>query len=148
MVFCVPLREGDRFATGVIGRVAPAGRILLGYFFEPARDALLDLREASGLGPANAIYVALLGDPGFADGSWPVIGPMPGWRKKDWPMPEFCRPVDGDRAFLAVSYKSDDVSADGAVRPISQEECGRLPEDGLAGSGFVELRLTRLLTAS
>lgn len=143
--FAVPLREGEKFAVGLVARAAPRGRILLGYFFGPARDRVPDLQELAGAGPSAAAYVARFGDLGLVDGSWPVIGRLPDWDRERWPNPQFCRSVDDGRLALAVAYADDDIGELIDETRVSDADCRELPEDGMAGSGFVELRLTRLL---
>jgi hypothetical protein len=45
----------------------------------------------------------------------------------------------------AVEYADDDPNSRPREVEIPREEFERLPEDGLAGFGFIEARLSRLL---
>jgi hypothetical protein len=48
-------------------------------------------------------------------------------------------------AAFRVEYSDDDPNSQLREAPIPKEEFARLPEDGAAGFGFIEARLTRLL---
>lgn len=55
-------------------------------------------------------------------------------------------PVRGrGRLWLAVTYADEDIGDLIDETRVSDADCRGLPEDGMAGAGFVELRLTRLL---
>jgi hypothetical protein len=141
-VFLVPLKDGG-FARGVVARTAPDGKLLLGYFFGPrlASQAQADL---SGLEPGNAILSLRFGDLGLVKGLWPVVGKLPEWNPAEWPMPNAVRrDLLGKAKPILVRYDDHDPSK--IVSEEALENDIGLPADGLAGYGFVEAKLTKLL---
>lgn len=144
-VFLVPLRDSG-FARGVVARSAPKGRILFGYFFGPKLDN--DLSPAlTGLNPKKAILRDRFGDLGLMNGEWQVIGIVPSWKRSEWSMPDFVRrdPL-GRRKARLVRYSDTDPSCIALEKPIDDDPT--LANDGLAGYGFVEIRLTKLFKNS
>jgi Immunity protein 26 len=140
-VFGVPLNGG--WALGVVARVAPEGRLLLGYFFGPKRAELPD--EVPELRPEDAVSVQRFGDLGLIEGSWPVLGAHPGWRRQEWPMPAFRRTDDVSGAVFRIDYDDDDPGEMLERRRVDPAEVEGLSPDGLAGAGAVIRRLARLL---
>ena len=142
--FAVPLRTGG-FALGIIARTNPKG-VLLGYFFGPRRNELPDLADSIGLLPAGAVLVGKFGHLGIRGGSWPLLGQGPGWERSAWPTPTFVRYEELTGRTFHVHYDDADparVMGETVVSPALAEQG---PSDGLMGAGFVELRLTALLT--
>ncbi len=142
-VFAVPLQDGS-YGIGVVARMDGRGAVL-GYFFNRRYDSAPAAADLGGLTALDAILVQVFGDPGLVRGSWPVIGPLPNWRREEWPMPAFGRYEELTGRYFRVAYSDDDPNSRPREVPISQEEFERLPEDGAAGFGFIEARLTRLL---
>src|SRR5689334_4391041 len=143
-VFLVPLRGGG-FARGVVARrPSRAGGCLLGYFFGPRFEAS-DNVSFDQLAPGDAVLRARFGDLGLIEGTWPVLGIAPEWDRSKWPFPDFVRrePLTG-QAYL-VRYCDTDPRRREFEKAIDPD-CD-LPTDGLSGSGAVEIRLTKLLTA-
>ncbi|WP_294296592.1 immunity 26/phosphotriesterase HocA family protein [uncultured Sphingomonas sp.] len=141
-IFLVPLKDGG-FARGVVARASPDGKLLLGYFFGPrlASQAEADL---SGLEPGSAILSLRFGDFGLLKGLWPVVGKLPEWNPAEWPMLKAVRrdPL-GKLKPVLVRYDENDPS-----KRVSEEALKNdidVPTDGLAGYGFVEAKLTKLL---
>jgi Immunity protein 26 len=140
--FRIPLPHGG-FARGVVARMAPGGRILLGYFFGP-RMFSADT-SPSDLLPSEAILVGRFGDLHLIDGKWEIFGEIGGWNRADWPIPEFIhRDSLGVVPDKIVRYSDNDIGGLGTRehRPVIPTG---LAEDGLMGAGFVEIRLSRLL---
>jgi hypothetical protein len=77
-----------------------------------------------------------------------VIGQLSGWQRDKWPMSAFGRREELTGRCWRVEYDDDDPNSRPRETLISTEECERLPEDGAAGFGFVEARMTRLLGSS
>jgi hypothetical protein len=86
------------------------------------------------------ILVEQFGDLGLLDGTWPVLGQLPGWRREAWPMPAFGHRELITGRYLRVEY-ADDGSDEVSRTPISRAEFDALPTAGLAGKGFLEKRL-------
>ena len=139
-LFAVPLRDGG-YGVGLAARTRGDG-IVVGYFFGRRFDAP---PEAGEVDPADVVWIHSFGDLGLIEGEWPVIGRLPGWRREDWPMPAFGRRESLTGRLLRVEYPDDDPNGTPRETRISEAELADLPEDGLAGAGFVEQRMTRLL---
>lgn len=142
-VFAVPLRDGG-YGVGVVARMNGKGAVL-GYFFGRRYDEPPELGDLEDLVAIENVLVQCFGDLGLIRGTWPVVGRLPGWRREEWPMPAFGRREELTGRCWRVEYDDDDPNSRPREVLISLEECERLPEDGAAGSGFIEARLTRLL---
>ena len=144
--FAVPLRDGG-YSPGRVVRMAPAGRVLLGYFFGPRRAAVPGLEDVVALRWSDAVLVQRFGDLGLVEGRWPILGLRGPWERDAWPMPDFGRrePILGlawrDR------YSPDDPADCLQETRITQEEYERLPAGALLGAGAAEVILTQLLSA-
>lgn len=141
--FAVPLRGGG-YAVGVIARASKQGKVLLGYFFRPRHKEVPPLGAVERLSWRDAILVQRFGDLSLIKGDWPIIGRSKTWSRNEWPSPPFMRrdPILG-KLWKAV-YPDDNPNALPEVSPLPLEEKG-LPEDGVSGSGAIELMLTHLL---
>jgi hypothetical protein len=84
--FAVPLRDGG-YASGLVSRMAPTGRVLLGYFFGPRRAAAPRLEDVRGLVPADAVLVQRFGDLYLIERRWPILGRYKDWQRDAWPIP-------------------------------------------------------------
>jgi hypothetical protein len=141
--FAVPLRDGG-FAVGVIARANSDG-VLFGYFFGPRRTEPPSLDEVATLSPADAVMVRKFGHLGIRQGTWPILGQIPGWASEDWPMPPFVRYEELTGRSFRVFYKDDDPNVllrEEQVDPGADEQG---PKDGLLGAGAVERVLTKQL---
>jgi hypothetical protein len=140
-VFAVPLRNGG-YATGVVARAAPEGKVLFGHFFGPKLDSV-DEVNLEGIEPEKSILSIIFGDLGLINGEWRLIGSMPNWQRGAWSMPDFVRrdPI-GKRAWR-VRYSDVDPSKIESEVPIEFDR--DLPPDLASGYGAVELKLTKLL---
>jgi hypothetical protein len=141
-VFAVPLENGG-FARGVVARSAPGGKLLLGYFFGPRLASTSEI-DLSDLEAKNAVLCARFGDLGLFKGVWPIVGKLPDWNPAEWPMIVAVRrdPL-GKRKPVLITYDDSDPS-----KILSEEKLENdndLPADGLAGYGFIEAKLTKLL---
>ena len=139
-LFAVPLPDGG-YGVGLAARTSKTAAIL-GYFFDRRFHQPPTTRELADLSHDNVII-------GLMNGSWPVIGPLPGWRRENWPSPDFGRPQHSlgpdPCIYFRVQYDDNDPAVWlGEIR-ISGDEFERLPEDGGAGHGWIEERLSALL---
>jgi hypothetical protein len=131
-VFGVPLEGGD-WALGVVSRAAPGGRIVTGHFFGPRRGSRPASAELPDLRAEDAVAVERFGDLGLFDGSWPVLGSVPDWRRDDWPVPAFRRVDVVSGAVRRVIYDDANPAEVLAVEQVSPGEAEDLPNDGLMG---------------
>ena len=145
-VFGVPLETGE-WALGVVSRAAPEGRVLIGHFFGPRREALPETSELPALRPEDAVAVERFCDLGLVDGSWPVLGPAEGWRREDWPAPAFRRVDVVSGAVRRIVYDDADPFQVVASERVAPDAAGGLPNDGvqcaIGMSRLVEERLRR-----
>lgn len=139
-VFAVPLRD-DGFALGVVARTDGRG-IVLGYFFGPRLETIQGVGGLFSLKRDDAVRVCRFGDHGLVRKMWPVIGKVAQWEPTLWPVPVFCRSGN-----VGVSYHPESLVVL-KEENVDGNDCRKLPEDGLEGSGFVEVKLTRILASS
>lgn len=141
-VFLVPLKDGGT-ARGVVARTAPGGKMLLGYFFGPRFESRAEAAQPD-LKPENAVLCLRFGDLGLLKGLWPVIGTVPNWNPARWPTPDAVRrDLLGNMKPVLIKY--DDYDPSKVVSEQILEADNGLPDTGLAGYGFVESKLTKLL---
>ncbi|MFJ8495784.1 Imm26 family immunity protein [Streptomyces sp. NPDC094038] len=138
-IFAVPLRDHG-YVLGVVARSDGEG-IALGYFFGPRVELLEALPQTRAFEVKSAIKICRFGDLGLIREKWPVVGRVESWDPAQWTVPEFCRSGE-----IRVVYDDDSLAVSREER-IDSRECQLLPQDGLEGAGFVEIKLTRLLGA-
>jgi hypothetical protein len=148
--FAVPLRDGG-WAVGRVARMPPPpkrGIHLLGYFFGPRREGVPTLDEVAGLAPEGAISVERFSDLGLVEGRWPVIGGAgPEWagERDRWSMPAFGFHDDTLGRYFRREYGDDPRQPMLRQVRTTPEAYARLPRDGFAFVGAVEIRLTHLI---
>lgn len=142
--FAVPLRE-DGFAVGRIARMAPRGRILLGYFFGPRLSAIPALKTVERLKLQQAIWAKRFGYLGLFEGHWPIIGDSENWNREEWPMPEFFMKDELSKRAYRVVYSGNDLQKM-VERTLVPYDTVEKSTHGLAGAEFVEIVLDKLLS--
>ena len=140
-VFNVPLTTTG-YARGIIARGSKE-TILFGYFFGP-KLVENEASQMQDLMPDAAILKARFGDLGLLQGEWGIVGQLPGWNRKQWPMPDFVRndPLVRLRSHL-IRYSDADPSKI-EFRQVIKDGEGLL-NDVLSGSGAIEIKLTNIL---
>jgi hypothetical protein len=144
--FAVPLNDGG-YAVGVVARMSRSS-ILFGYFFGPKVPERPDSAVLTDLTPERAILVGRFGYLGIKGGAWRAIGRLPAWDEQVWTFPPLVRPEQIRGGSLLVTYDNDDPSLTVHERYFPAGVVPGGPKDGLMGAGFVETRLTRLLSDS
>ena len=139
--FAIPLRTKG-FGLGLVAG-AKRGRCL-GYFFGPLCLSLPSLSDCAGLTAKDAKFVQRFSDYHIRVEYWPKLGLLHDWKEDEWPMPVFASTYWGNIA----RYPNDDPSVDPELTPATKEELRDLPKDGFAGSGAVEIMLTKALDAA
>ncbi|MFN0027206.1 MAG: Imm26 family immunity protein [Acidimicrobiales bacterium] len=140
--FCVPLRDG-RWGAGRIVSVHPGGKALLGYFFAPfAQPPSADV--VASLEPAKAILIGKCGDSAIRRSAWPLVRSDVQFDAERWPLPVFRNrdPITG--VLRRVVYGDGDLLMPVVFSVSDDPSLADAPEDGAMGTGFVEVRLTRL----
>jgi hypothetical protein len=139
----IPLQNGG-YAVGLIARVPPGGKILLGYFFGPKRSEIPVLSDVEHYTAKDAVLIKMFGDLGLINGEWKVIGHSTSWKRDSWPVPLFVRKDDISNRYTLIEYDNDNLT-EISERPCDIKEVEFLPKDGLSGYGAIEIRLTALL---
>lgn len=141
-VFLVPLKDGG-YARGVVARISPDGKVLLGYFFGPrlvsnTAVAMNDLRST------DARLRIRFGDLGLINGAWVVCGEIPNWNRSEWPFPDFLRrdPL-GKLKPVQVRYFDMDPLRVESERFVDDDP--GLATNSLYGYEAVEIELNKLL---
>ena len=135
----IPL--SNAWALGVIARANGKG-LALGYFFGPIQRAIP--AAPIDLDPNVALYIRRFGDLGLIRGDWMVLGPTPNFTFDRWPVPLFGSRIELRRG-RGYRVRYDDQLREVARDVVPLAEIEGLPQDGLAGSGFVEAKLAQLL---
>ena len=142
--FAVPLKDGG-YALGIAARVSRGGAIL-GYFFGPRYQSVPSATQLHGLAASNASFIGIFGDLGLLEGEWPLICKAEEWRRDSWPMPDFGRVDTDTQIAYRTTYNENRLTEQVKETKVSLQEAQSLPEDGLFGSGALELQLNRLLS--
>ncbi|RWM98211.1 MAG: hypothetical protein EOR84_11365 [Mesorhizobium sp.] len=140
--FLVPLRSGG-YAVGLVGRMAPKGRIILAYFFGPRLDSVPTLDEIRGFQPKDSVRCLRVGDLGLVNGDWRILGRSPDWDGSHWPVPQFVRRDELSKRSWLVTYSDLDPSVVEKEEPFRSDQV--LERDALYGYGAVELLLTKVI---
>lgn len=146
--FAVPLRDGG-YALGIIVRGSYRTRGGLGYFFGPKYEDVPKWTETYAKNKDNPILICHFGDLGIIRGQWPLIQSSAPFNRNDWPVPLFHRvlPLPEGKAVI-VEYRQESSGLEAPIREkitTNTDEIRNLPEDGLFGSGAVEILLTKML---
>jgi len=139
--FVLPLQHGG-FARGVVARMAPQGAVLYGYFFGPKLQSL-DHVSTDDLQPETAVAQMIFGDLGLIKGEWGILGPLPDWKRSDWPMPDLVRRDPIGRRAWRVRRSDRNPSIIESETPTPFET--NLPPNYSWGYGAVQAKLTKLL---
>ncbi|MGW6282940.1 Imm26 family immunity protein [Kribbella sp. NPDC055071] len=139
--FGVPL-SGGAYGLGVAARIGQDGTIL-GYFSSVRYESLPSVAEID-FTMESAVWIKLFGDLGLLEGRWPIIGSVKDWDPRAWPLPDFVRHEELSGRSYRVSYAGDLRNRPEQMLSDPERLAG-LPDHGLAGDKFVELKLERLL---
>jgi hypothetical protein len=88
--FLLPVARGAH-AVGLIARAPPRGGVLLGYFFGPRRTYAPDVEWLNARLPRQASLVCRFRDAALYSGEWKLLGMLPGFERRIWPVPAFHR---------------------------------------------------------
>ncbi|MFQ3246376.1 MAG: hypothetical protein ACI9SP_003028 [Arenicella sp.] len=143
--FSIPLREGG-FGCGVVTRMDGNG-IVFGYFFGPKVTTVAEI-SGNDLGIEQSIFCGQFGDLGFLNREWEVIGRVPNWSREQWSMPLFLRFDDNASTGCLSEYDEDSLKCiDEKKVQLSSIDIQNYPKDSVMGYGFVEIKLTKLLSS-
>jgi hypothetical protein len=146
--FLVPIdRARSLWAVGLIARAGRRG-VLASYFFGPAVETAPGPEQLAQLAPKDSVYASQFGDLGLVEWGWPIIWSTPEWeRVRDrWSLNVFSHfDIMSGEPRLRIYDENDPDRLFAKEIPCSVEEALRYPEDGLAGSGFIEQRLRGVL---
>jgi Immunity protein 26 len=143
------VQQGDcRIALGLIARGGKrAGKV--GYFFRiELYDSAPD-KTALILEPEQAIWIVKFGDLHILRGKWHLVGKLKGFTREAWPMPVFARHSEAFNTNHICTYDENDVSKGLETWPVDQVpsyiNMSVIAEDGMAGAGYVEDYLMKIL---
>lgn len=85
---------------------------------------------------------------GIEQGAWTYVPRQWMWNRNDWPFPWFRHqdPITG--RYTRRRIDETNLLSMRQEEPVSEKEALKLPEHGLAGAGFIEARLSRLILGS
>lgn len=138
-VFVVPLRS-DGYGIGIVARKYRS--VLLGYFWKKKFLEVPKDFDLSTLKKEEAFWIKQFGIRGLEKGDWKVIGSIPNFKPDDWEVPKFVREVE--------PFGKHVITYDDKLKLVNQVKVPDdfnepYPKDGVAGYGFVELKLTDFL---
>jgi hypothetical protein len=139
--FAVPLETGG-YGVGIVARMDGKGGIFA-YFFGPKLAAVPALAAVRPKRKSEAVWLCQLGDLGFLEGNWAVIGKCGDWRREEWPLPPFIH-VDVVSGETRMRRYTDDLRAS-SDEPCSADLAAEYPRDGVFGYRAAESRFTRIL---
>ena len=136
-ILAVPLRDGAGTGSGVVVRYA-AG-LGVGYFFASLGNAVASGGFTS-MEAQNADLICHFADEGIRDGSWSIVGELPGFSRQAWPLPAFGQ--DLFTVGLIHRYSGEDIDSPMEQAKVPLSEIDGLPRIGIYGPGAVEVALT------
>jgi len=140
-IFTVKLR-GDSIVIGIVSRKSHGSPgIVLSYFFLAATTD--PYHEACQVERSSAILYIRVGDSQLINGNWPIIGRLPNWNRRCWPVPDFCRrnPILGTTYRVRLSDDNIEEVESEEAAPCSSD----IPSFGVAGHKYVEEVLQMLV---
>ena len=143
------VQQGDRrIAIGLIARGGKtAGKV--GYFFRIEFYDNAPDKTALTLEPEQAIWIGKFGDLHILRGKWPLVGKLKDFTREAWPMPVFARHSETFNTNHICTYDENDVSKGLETWPSDQVpsyiDTSFVVEDGMAGAGYVEDYLMKIL---
>lgn len=145
--FAVPLRN-EGYALGIVVR-GNYKTVCLGYFFGPRYEKPPGDEVTREKKPEDAILITQFSDLGIINGSWPLIQSTRPFSREEWPVPKFGMeiPFSEGKGYIR-EYSFEDSGDWKLIREsiVDSNEVVNLPKDSFMGAGFVEFRLTYLLS--
>ena len=138
-LFALPLNE--QFGVGLIAAVN--GPIALSYFFKKTFDQIPPCSQVK-VDRSEIAWIKIISTMGITKGYWRIIGYDASFDSNEWPIPFFRNKSAINDQWYKVSYNSqlEEIKRE-VVSNIS--EIQHLPDDGIAGTTFVEKKLLNLL---
>ena len=141
-------QDDHRIALGLIARGGKRAA-KLGYFFRIELYDNAPDKAALILEPEQAVWIGIFGDLHILRGKWPLVGKLKGFTREAWPMPLFARHSETFKTNHICIYDENDVSKGLETWPADQVpsyiDTSFVVEDGLAGAGYVEDYLMKIL---
>ncbi|MDR1141258.1 MAG: immunity 26/phosphotriesterase HocA family protein [Planctomycetaceae bacterium] len=141
--FLVPLENGS-YVRGVVARFSGDGKVF-SFFFLPKYEHIADAIVDDYLTPVNSLYVGFHSDLGLLDNRWKVFGKISPWIREDWVLPVlgFTDPTLGKWGELR--YYDEITLQMCRQERVPIEKVINLPNDGCAGDGYIEGRITHII---
>lgn len=135
----------NEFAIGLVTRIND-DKIPLGNFYGKLFNTVPESIEELKIDFTKPILIKEFGSQGLRDGTWKILGLLPNFKKQDFPVPIF---FTHTKPFKPQLVYFDDNMNEIKRQSIQESEVDKykdFPQTGLAGSGFIEKRLKRLIT--
>ena len=118
----------------------------MGNFYGKLFNTVPESIEELKIDFTKPILIKEFGSQGLRDGTWKILGLLPNFKKQDFPVPIF---FTHTKPFKPQLVYFDDNMNEIKRQSIEESEVDKykdFPQTGLAGSGFIEKRLKRLIT--
>lgn len=142
-MFLVPLRESG-YAIGLVAVKESGQSGGLGYFFGPKLETQPERLPSLEISPQSAVIVRQFGDRGIITGRWPFIGRLDAFDSSLWTVTKYRHYDDISGKYYLREYTPDYQFI--GEREVDEREAMLHPKDGVAGAGFIEIMLTKLLS--
>jgi hypothetical protein len=134
-----------KYAVGLVTRIN-TNKIPLGYFYSTLFTQIPNSVDNLLIEFQNPILIIEFGSQGFKDGTWSIIGSLPNFERANFPVPVFYHHTKPFKPVLVYFDDNMDEIKRQTIDESEIEQYKEYPETGLAGSGFIEKRLKRLIT--
>jgi len=144
--FLVPMGK-NAFVPGLIARMAPEGKVLLGYFFGKVFREIPSVKAMDQFQEKDAVKIHRFGDLGLINGEWPILGRLPLWNRNDWPMPAFMQVEPISNRVWKIEYPDENPGGKPRRTRITGSS-SNLPKDGMGGYKYIEEILQKYVNLS
>ena len=124
-VFALPLTTGV-YILGVVVRTTKVGEIAIVYIFGKKYPQLPEKKEWSQLDPKDAVKKLRILDTNLQNGKWLILGPLKGFKRDLWPMPQYIAGEKGFEDAWLETYSEKDL----AERLLSKKVPFDYPKNG------------------
>lgn len=124
-LLAIPLKGGG-YGVAIVANAKYDGKVrdlLFLYGFDKVYESPPPLAEVKNLRITDAITVESCGDLSIREGRWIIIGPLPGFKEEEWPVPP---KRNGPNIVIANTYEYGDICL-GNDKLVSRKDFKCLP---------------------